>query len=111
MAQRAGSFTAGPRVPTYRLLNGEVWLQDADTNEANNSFDPTSFFNRFYKDDRTQAEWRWLFADWADCFTEPLHVVAEDGGRVVGMQAAMTMPFAHDGDVLPNRLGHAVESG
>jgi hypothetical protein len=60
-----------------------------------------SFFNRFYKDDRTEAEWRWLFADWADCFTEPLHVVAEDGGRVVGMQAAMTMPFAHDGNVLP----------
>jgi murein DD-endopeptidase MepM/ murein hydrolase activator NlpD len=35
-------------VPTYRLLNGEVWLQDADTNEANNSFDPTLFFNGKY---------------------------------------------------------------
>lgn len=42
-------------VPTYRLLNGEVWLQDADTNEANNSFDPTPFFNRFYAVDAVQV--------------------------------------------------------
>jgi hypothetical protein len=25
-----------------------MWLQDADTNEANNSFDPTPFFNGQY---------------------------------------------------------------
>jgi len=35
-------------VQTYRFLNNGFWLADVDTNEANNSFDPTQFFNGKY---------------------------------------------------------------
>jgi murein DD-endopeptidase MepM/ murein hydrolase activator NlpD len=42
-------------VQAYRFLNNGFWLEDADRNEANSSFDPTQFFNGFYAQDAQTA--------------------------------------------------------